>query len=434
MQRAVCKDTDKSQRHVKVSRILDNLVNIKVLEIKTESNYLISQCKCYSFNRFIYDKLIQYASDCYSLNSSQIALSNQDLSYHILYTCEEESKDELQDPAFDESRVKICKRMRLDVTDVPLSKIRDILDKRYPQFVEGRHIAEELNKRLPDEEKIIWQWKLELAKRDDKTYLTKIGFRASSKISNYKEHENENPNYHGTWRKDYLKKRLGDEYKHFDVNGSIWRLSYNLSHEDMMPNDVDAYEVAHGAKFESKEQRALFKSIAMRLYFGGINQLGVQVENKIREIAEALGEKYEYSSWRKDAFSDILAEEKLIACRNIGAFYDSEIFLHESCIYLKMFKHAIDRRIDIIQVYDSFYYNSSNSIDFLSLYSQILTQYKIKFSYTFNPITESDLSYHILYTCGEKRSCRKSKNKPVIDNSDIPDDDSQTRSKVLPRL
>lgn len=237
-------------------------------------------------------------------------------------------------------------------------------------------------------------------------------------ICSYKEHQNENPCYRGKWRSEYLSEVYGSEYSHYDFNASIWRLSYNLLHDEMLPESIDGYELAYGDKFESKEDRDLFKKIAMRLYFGGINQLGVQVENKFKEMANKLGENYVYDHERARCIQDIMSDQKLLAIEKIGGFFDSEIFLHESCIYLNIYKDIVDSGIRCIQIYDSFYFKSNSNINVNQLYKTHLNQYKLKFANTFNYLTLDDLSYHISNLYGGKKDMKIVKQ----DNSDIPTD------------
>ena len=156
----------------------------------------------------------------------------------------------------------------------------------------------------------------------------------------------------------------------------------------------------------------------MRLYFGGINQLGVQVENKFKEIANKLGKKYTYDRSRARFIQDIMSEQKLIAIEKIGGFFDSEIFLHESCIYLNIYKDIVDSGVRCTQIYDSFYFNADTTINVNQLYKTHLTQYKLKFADTFNYLTLESLSYHISKLYGDEQA------KKVVkrDNSDIPDE------------
>ena len=410
-----CEKNKSPRRMIKI--YIDNLVTLKV--IKLESDYYSfskSISKFYSFNQLVYARLLDYASSRYQISLSQF---NDSLSYHLsnLYG-DEQDEDANDDVKFDESRIRIRKRMKMDVTGVSLKRIESVLNTKYPQFLEGRRIADELNKSLPTEEKIKWRWNLELKQgRNGRRYLTKIGFRASNMICSYKEHENENPCYRGKWRSEYLEGIYG-KYGHYDFNASIWRLSYNLLHDDILPESTDGYELAYGDKFATRDDREVFKKIAMRLYFGGINQLGVQVENKFREIANKLGKKYSYDKDRARRIQDIMCEQKLTAVENIGGFFDSEIFLHESCIYLNVYKDIVKSGIRCSQVYDSFYFKAGTDIDVNRLYENNLRLYKSRFSNTFSYQIYDSLSYHLSYVCGKKKA-RKAE-KP--DDSDIPDE------------
>ena len=399
---------------LKINSIIDNLLTLKVINLESEIySYDKSISKLYSFNQFVYAKLLKYANSRYHVSMSQ----NKSLSYHISIGCrDEQEKDTSENVKFDESRIRICKRMKMDVTGISLSRIESVLNARYPQFLEGKRIADELNKTLPLEEQIKWQWHLELKQRDGKKYLTKIGFRASNMICSYKEKENKNPCYRGKWRREYLTGVYGSKWSNYDFNASIWRLSYNLLHDEMLPESKDGYELAYGDKFKSDDDRDIFKKIAMRLYFGGINQLGVQVENKFKEIANKLGKKYTYNHERARFIQDTMSEQKLIAIEKIGGFFDSEIFLHESCIYLNIYKDIVDSGVRCTQIYDSFYFNADSNINVNQLYKTHLSQYKLKFASTFNYLTLESLSYHISIGCMEK----KSKKMVKRDNSDIP--------------
>ena len=410
-------ERNKNPRKV-IKTYIDNLVILKVIKLESDIySYDRSISKLYSFNQLVYARLLDYASSRYQISSQ----SDNSLSCHIIISnlCGDgQDEDANEDVKFDESRIRIRKRMKMDVTGVSLKRIESVLNARYPQFVEGRKLADELNKSLPTEEKIKWRWNLELKQgRNGRRYLTKIGFRASNMICSYKTHENENPCYRGKWRSEYLKGIYG-KYADYDFNASIWRLSYNLLHDDMLPESTDGYELAYGDKFATRDDREVFKKIAMRLYFGGINQLGVQVENKFREIANKLEKKYSYDKDRARRIQDIMCEQKLIAVENIGGFFDSEIFLHESCIYLNVYKDIVKSGIRCSQVYDSFYFKAGTKIDVNRLYENNLRLYKSRFSNTFSYQTYDDCLIIISNLYGKKKA-RKAE-KP--DDSDIPDE------------
>ena len=225
---------------VTIKTNIDNLLTLRVLNLESDIfSYNKSISKLYSFNQYIYAKLLAYAISSYQCSFNQI---DKSVCYHICKSCrDEQAEDASENVKFDESRIRICKRMKMDVTGVSLSRIESVLNARYPQFLEGKRIAAELNKTLPIQEKIKWQWHLDLKQRDGKKYLTKIGFRASNMICSYKKRENKNPCYRGKWRREYLTEVYGSKWSHYDFNASIWRLSYNLLHDEMLPESMDGY-------------------------------------------------------------------------------------------------------------------------------------------------------------------------------------------------
>lgn len=156
----------------------------------------------------------------------------------------------------------------------------------------------------------------------------------------------------------------------------------------------------------------------MRLYFGGINQLGVQVENRFKEISKELGGNYVYDRDRARRIQDIMCEQKLTAVENIGGFFDSEIFLHESCIYLNIYRDIVNSGIRCSQVYDSFYFKAGTDIDVNRLYEDNLRLYKSRFSNTFSYQTYDDCLIIISNIYGKKKAGKA--RKP--DDSDIPDE------------
>lgn len=112
-----------------------------------------------------------------------------------------------------------------------------------------------------------------------------------------------------------------------------------------------------------------------------------------------------------------MCEQKLIAVENIGGFFDSEIFLHESCIYLNIYRDIVNSGIRCSQVYDSFYYKAGTDIDVNRLYAVRLRQYKEKYSYTFNYMTADDIANVM-----KRKQTKNTRRKQRVD-SDIPHND-----------
>ena len=120
-----------------------------------------------------------------------------------------------------------------------------------------------------------------------------------------------------------------------------------------------------------------------------------------------------------------MSEAKINMYEALGSSYDSEIFLHESCIYIDMLSKMPDNQ-NISLVYDCFYYKSDYQLsidDFNTLYLSSLKSYKSMFSSSIKPLVKLDDLYHIIAQCGSStKSMKKQTRKTKIDNSDIPDE------------
>lgn len=252
---------------------------------------------------------------------------------------EEREKTKLRNLA----KVKFSSKLRIG-GNLTEAEVLNALHTRYPQLEHYQELADRLNKKLPQELKIKFAPHITTSA---KGYITKIGIRATNSIVSLKEHENEHKEYTGVWRKDFLKQYFGsNKYYEFDVKSSIYRIAYLLKTGKWLDNDIDVYELMNGQSFEDGEDRANYKQFAQRLYFDSPEKL-------FNNIKEAIPESILY-------FGESKVRESLrIAKRNmkgiIGESKDSEIFLHESCIYLDFYKYLIQKGLDVVQVYDGFY-------------------------------------------------------------------------------
>ena len=327
--------------------------------------------------------------------------------------------ENLEKIEFDKSKIFIRSHMMMNVTGISNERIIAALEERYPQVPYYAKIVDNLNKSRPNEDKIKFKFTLKFRTKNGKRYLTKIGFRASSLLCNYKEHANANPFFMGKWRKDYFIPKYGN-YGHYDVNASIYRLTYNLNHDKALGFDQDVYEMMYGHKFESKEDRDAYKRICMRLMFGKLSQLGNQVERRLSKL-----ENNKYDKIRREVIQDTMAEAKINMYEALGSSYDSEIFLHESCIYVDMLSKMANNQ-NISLVYDCFYYKSDyqlNVDDFNTLYLSSLNSYKSMFHSSIKPLVKLVDLYHISSHNGSStKSMKKQTRKQKIDNSDIPDE------------
>ena len=403
-------------------KMIDNLKTFNILEeVNSHYDNRISQAKTYYFN---FPNFIQFKTQASNLYHIIAHNGNSHPHKSLEYVFGLDNRDDsefenLEKVEFDKSKIFIRSHMMMNVTSISNERIIAALEERYPQVPYYAKIVDELNKSRPNEDKIKFKFTLKFRTKSGKRYLTKIGFRASSLLCNYKEHENANPFFMGKWRKDYFIPKYGN-YDHYDVNASIYRLTYNLNHDKALGFDQDVYEMMYGHKFDSKADRDAYKRICMRLMFGKLNQLGNQVERRLSKL-----EDKQYDRDRKNIIQDTMSEAKINMYEALGSSYDSEIFLHESCIYIDMLSKMPNNQ-NISLVYDCFYYKSDyqlNIDDFNTLYLSSLNSYKYMFSFSIKPLIKLDDLYHIIAHNGSSiKSMKKQTRKQKIDNSDIPEE------------
>ena len=123
-------EKNKNPRQI-IKTNIDNLLTLRIINLEFDVySYKQSISKLYSFNKFVYSKLLVYVNSKYQCFINQ---NNNNLSYHISNLCgDKQAEDTAEDVKFDESRIRICKRMKMDVTGVSLSRIESALNARYP--------------------------------------------------------------------------------------------------------------------------------------------------------------------------------------------------------------------------------------------------------------------------------------------------------------
>lgn len=409
-------------KSVNFYKMINNLKVFNILEeVNSHYDNRINLAKTYYFN---FPNFIQFKTQASTLYHiiSRCGNSHQHKSLEYVFGLDNRDDSEfenLEKAEFDKSKIFIRSHMMMNVTGISNERIIAALEERYPQVPYYAKIVDKLNTSRPNEDKIKFKFTLKFRNKSGKRYLTKIGFRASSPLCNYKEHENENPFFMGKWRKDYFSPKYGT-YDHYDVNASIYRLTYNLNHDKALGFDQDVYEMMYGHRFDSKADRDAYKRICMRLMFGKISQLGNQVERRLSKL-----ENKQYDRARLEVIQDTMSEAKINMYEALGSSYDSEIFLHESCIYVDMLSKMPNNQ-NISLVYDCFYYKSDyqlNIDDFNTLYLSSLNSYKSMFLSSIKPLIKLDDLYHIIPRCGSStKSIKKQTRKPKIDNSDIPEE------------
>ena len=330
--------------HQKVSRVLQLACKVDLLKCVGEKfrfGRYETYCKCYILNKVVQD-----------LIKSLIAKHDINFTKYLVVNCKSKdfARDGVQGFVFDkEKHYNVLFSSRLRIPNMTDDECLEILYRTYPFLVEYQALADEMNRTyLADtpEQQIVFQPSIN---RSRTGFITSIGIRATSKVCSFKEHENANVGYKGIWRKDYLKTFFGtDQIYSYDVKSSIYRVSHLMNFGEWADEDIDFYERIYGKNFSSPEERAMFKDFCQRLYFDSAGKLYAHTKGCFADLlAKGMGEED-----IKQAISEMKGRMEFML-GNMSM--NSEVFLHESCIYLDLVKSLREKGINVVQVYDGFY-------------------------------------------------------------------------------
>lgn len=329
--------------HRNVSRVIELACKVDLLKC-TSDKYRFGQYETYS-RLYIYNKnvqdLIKSLIAKYNINFTKYIVKN-----HVLDTSIYNSGHEF---TFDkEKHYNVIFSSRLRIPNMKDEECLEILYKQYPMLADYQQIADEMNQTyLVDvpEQQIKFRPTIN---RSRGGFITGIGIRATSSVCSLKEHENENEDYKGMWRKDYLKNYLGQTYYSYDVKSSIYRVSHLMNYGEWADSSIDFYEGIYGRKFSSPEERTLFKDFCQRLYFDSANAIYAHTKPCYADLLASGVSETEI----KQAISEMKGRMEYA----LGNFaMNNEVFLHESCIYLDLVKYLRDNGCKVVQVYDGFY-------------------------------------------------------------------------------
>jgi len=207
-------------------------------------------------------------------------------------------------------------------------------------------IMEKLNLHFPESMKMQMVPNL---KRTKKGNVTKIGIRCYSGTCMLRNDEkydvlDKDMMYRGEFLSNYFE---GKRVYGMDVNASIYRITYLMNNLVWDKAAEDFYVRLYGHKFTSSDERKAFKIFCMRLYFDRSNSIFNHIYGSIK------GTPWEN---KEDEIKRDLTEMRSNMIAFIGDPMDSEVFYHESCVYLLFLQYCIEtKHIKMAQVYDGFY-------------------------------------------------------------------------------
>lgn len=363
----------RAKQNIKVEKLeLDEnnkLVKSESYNKEVDYSFTRGLCKEYYYSKNI-QNIIKKIINKYNIVIKQNIKEN--ISYETLF---ERTKVETFE---DIDKIRFSSKLSVPCTEENMDKIvKESLYINYPQLEVYQKMADEMNKTLNEANQISFQPTITYDK--SKKYIKKIGIRATNTLVSAKKDKTENKDFHGKYKEDVLKEQLGDKYYEFDVKSSVPRVTKLLNTGIWEDNKKDIYEQIYNnmrnfistrtkvERFEnmfylpeefSKETRTLFKSMFMKGYFDkSVATITNHVINSVLGPCTGLSdEDYEEYKDKCTNYTKAVMTAYVGAIKEtLGDTYDSEIFLHESCIYLEVAKIIRERGIKLVQIYDGFY-------------------------------------------------------------------------------
>ena len=211
--------------------------------------------------------------------------------------------------------------------------------------------------------------------------VTKIGIRATNSLVSAKK-EKETDDEPNTLYKDDVLNKYNLKYE-LDVKSSVPRLTYALNTGVWLDNDIDLYEMMYkefirlcpSEKLEwNDETRKVFKKFHMNGYFDKETLLSAHLKRQISKHTE-----YKKDDWKDLDYVMKSYRDSII--NTVGELkYDSEIFFHESCIYMDVLFELLKTGCSVWQQYDCWYVDNEIVADSIR---EIVQNKVIKYIYKY---------------------------------------------------
>ena len=334
------------------SNMIKYMVKIGLLE-EEDATYQFNAAK-EGYNkaktyRYYYDNELKVKEYCKENNINKyVILNNKQL--HIQSVVQ---KFKIEN--FDNDRVRFSSQLHLLKPDNYStaqfeSYIEAVLYRNYPYLAYYQELADIINETYyADHPELSINFTPNYTWNKGNKAITKIGIRATNELVSAKREKDGNENFYGAYKEDVLKKYGLNLEK--DVTSSIPRITLSLNVGRWISEEVDIYERIYNEyannhtvvqKFE--KVRPAIKKLHMRGYFDRPSTLGVHT----RRVMANVRNKEEVDAEMRRYQDAIIAAEG-------GALYGSEIFYHESCIYMDVLKELLDKGYKVWQCYDAFY-------------------------------------------------------------------------------
>lgn len=338
-----------------VSRAIQFMCNIGLLA-EYDASYQFNayyqkdnKCKQYAYNYETEQSIKQYCKD------------NNINKYRIINTTIV-NIFAVEDIAFEQSEVRFSSKLHLlkpdnySMADFE-NYLMGCLYVNYPQLKHYQELADLINEVYYSDDydrqitfKPTFTWN-----KGNKAVI-KIGIRATNSLVSAKKEREDDDAPNTLYKEDVLNK-YNLKYE-FDVKSSVPRLTYALNTGVWLDNDIDLYEMMYkeftrlcpSEKLEwNDETRKVFKKFHMNGYFDKETLLSAHLKRQISKHTE-----YNKNDWKDLDYVMKSYRDSII--NTVGELkYDSEIFFHESCIYMDVLFELLKSGCSVWQQYDCWY-------------------------------------------------------------------------------
>ena len=354
------------------SNLVKYMINIGLLrEEDTTYQYNASReeynkAKTY---RYYYDNELKVKHYCKENNINKyVVLNNKQLRSTVV--------QKLRIENFDNDRVRFSSQLHLLKPDNYSTAqferyIEAVLYRNYPYLAYYQELADTMNETYyADNPELSISFTPNYTWNKGNKAITKIGIRATNELVSAKREKDGNENFYGAYKDDVLE-RYGLNLEK-DVTSSIPRITLSMNKGRWISEDVDIYELIYNEyvtnhtvvqKFE--KVRPAIKKLHMRGYFDRPSTLGVHT----RRVMANVRNKEEVDTEMRRYQDAIIAAEG-------GTLYGSEIFYHESCIYMDVLKELLDNGYKVWQCYDAFYAHKEGVLqeDFMEYVTKVVKE------------------------------------------------------------
>lgn len=297
--------------------------------------------------RYYYDNELKVKHYCNENNINKyVVLNHKQLRIHTVV-------QKLRIENFDNDKVRFSSQLHLLKPDNYSTAqferyIESVLYRNYPYLAYYQELADIINETYYAEHP-----ELSISFTPNYTWnkgnkaITKIGIRATNELVSAKREKDGNENFYGSYKEDVLE-RYGLNLEK-DVTSSIPRITLSLNVGRWIQEDVDIYELIyneyatnHTVVQKFAEIRPAIKKLHMRGYFDRASTLGVHTRRVMANVRDKEAVDAEMKIY----------QDAIIAAEG-GILYGSEIFYHESCIYMEVLKELLDNGYMVWQCYDA---------------------------------------------------------------------------------